>query len=621
MHLLLSFLFFLQLSAAQNIAFRPAASMLSQVAERESVRLADGRVLTTGGSLCSTSASGTFTCTSSPDTEIYDPVSNSWTTAAPLATPRRWHSLIRLLDGRVIAIGGRIPTGWTSATEIFDPATNRWTAGPRMSVARYLHRAVLLPGGRVLVTGGGVLTTGVARPTASSELLDPQASRWSPAAPMSAPRYDHSLTLLPDGRVLASFGFQQDEPEPRRANPNLDIYDPSSDSWSTVATLKIPRIVGSASLLPDGRVLLAGGINDDDAVERSTEILHPDGRLTTGPNLNTPRSYQSSTILPNGQLLLAAGYDSYLDPLPPLASTEVFDAQRDLWVPGPSLLVRRSFHNAILLLNGTLLMIGGRDESDRAGTSTEILATLPPTSGQMVAVPAASYSDNASLAPDSLAAAFGSNLATTTTAATTLPLGTTLGGLSLSLRDSAGITRPASLLLVSPGQINFLVPREAAPGPATLTLQQNSVSLATASVQIAPLAPALFAANGSGQGLPAASVVRSSANGTLVQEPVARFDAATNRFLPLAITPSTPTQPAVLVLAASGIRNRSSLAAVKVTIGTLSLPIQYAGPSPEFPGLDQINVALPASLAGLGLVELALSVDGREANPLQIQIR
>lgn len=605
------------LAPAQTVAFRPAGAMTARFTEREAVLLADGRVLATGGYNC---VNGT--CTPQGGCEIYDPAQQTWRATGSFSVARGNHALIRLADGRVIAIGGRIPTGWTSATEIFDPATGLWTAGPRMREPRYLHRAVLLPGGRVLVTGGRSLNVpgGLSQPVATAELLDTKATAWSDAAAMSGPRFDHALTLLADGRVLAASGFRQTDSVKILAAPNVEVYDPAANAWTTVGQLASPRTVATSIALPDGRVLITGGINEADGVEKSTDIYHPDGRLTRGPDLLTPRAYHTATVLPSGRVLIAAGYDTFVDTDPPIASSEFFDAERNVWVAGPALGEPRAIHAAVLLRNGQWLQIGGYGTGSAGLASTELLAAAP-ASGEAVTVPVASYADNSTLAPDSLAAAFGTALAPSTQAASGLPWPAVLAGVSVTVRDAANVSRPASLLLASAGQVNFLVPRETALGLATILIRAGERTLAMGPVRISGLAPALFAADGSGQGLPAGSVVRAGSGGTLTNEPLARFDAALGRFVPVAVAPGTAALPAVLVLAGSGLRGRSALSAVQVTIGALPVPVQFAGPSPEFPGLDQLNVSLPESLAGAGLVDIVVRVDGREANVLRIQIR
>ncbi len=237
----------------------------------------------------------------------------------------------------------------------------------------------------------------------------------------------------------------------------------------------------------------------------------------------------------------------------------------------------------------------------------------------VVSVSAASFLGSA-LASEAIAAAFGANLATTTQAATAIPLPTSLAGTRVMVKDSAGAERPAPLFFVSPSQVNYQIPPETVTGAATVTVTSGDGSVATGTIQIATVAPGLFAANANGQGVVAAVALRVRADGSQSFEPIARFDAAQNRFvaIPIDLGPSADT--VFLIPYGTGIRRRSSLMNVQATIGGASAPVEYAGPAPGFVGLDQLNVRLPRSLIGRGEVDVSLAVDGRAANTVQVNI-
>ncbi|MDX2030839.1 MAG: hypothetical protein SF339_09240 [Blastocatellia bacterium] len=225
------------------------------------------------------------------------------------------------------------------------------------------------------------------------------------------------------------------------------------------------------------------------------------------------------------------------------------------------------------------------------------------------------------LGSESIAASFGVNLASATQAAASVPLPTILAGTTVRVRDSAGVERPAPLFFVSPGQINSLIPTGTAPGPAILSVTNAAGELFTSPLQIADAAPGLFSASATGQGVAAAVALRIQANGAQSYEPVSRFDAALNRFVAVPIDLGNPTDQVFLLLFGTGLRNRSSLAAVSTRVGGAVVETLYAGPQGGFVGLDQLNIRLPASLAGRGEVVVALTVDGAIANPVQIHIR
>ncbi|MEK7834350.1 MAG: hypothetical protein AAB401_24900 [Acidobacteriota bacterium] len=235
-------------------------------------------------------------------------------------------------------------------------------------------------------------------------------------------------------------------------------------------------------------------------------------------------------------------------------------------------------------------------------------------------VSAASFGGQ-SLAPESVATVFGLGFSTNTQVAGGVPLPTSLAGTSLTVRDSAGVERFCLLFFVSPNQINFQIPPGTAAGAATATIASSDAGIAISPLQISAVAPGLFTANANGQGVPAAVVLRIKANGQQVYEPLSRFDSTQNKFVPLPIDLGQPGDQVYLLLYGTGVRNRSSLSAVTVSIGGLDVQVIYAGVQPDFIGLDQINVRLPTELAGRGEVTISLRVDGIAANPVQLNIK
>ncbi len=244
---------------------------------------------------------------------------------------------------------------------------------------------------------------------------------------------------------------------------------------------------------------------------------------------------------------------------------------------------------------------------------------LTTTGATVASVSAASFTGGL-LAPESVTAAFGSGLATQTVAATTQPLPTTLGGVTVEVTDSAGQNRPAPLFFVAPTQINYVMPAGTASGVAVVRVTSGGSQVAQGAVQIAAVAPALFAANANGQGVAAAVALRIR-GGVQSFEPVAQFDPAQNRFVPTPIDLGPETDQVFLVLFGTGLRSRSALSAVSLTVGGAAAEVQAAGAQGEFAGLDQVNGRLPRSLIGRGEVDVALTVDARTANVVRVSIR
>jgi uncharacterized protein (TIGR03437 family) len=223
------------------------------------------------------------------------------------------------------------------------------------------------------------------------------------------------------------------------------------------------------------------------------------------------------------------------------------------------------------------------------------------------------------VAPESLASIFGSNLASQTAQAGSQPLPTTLGGITVAIKDASGKQSTAPLIYVSPGQINFEVAPGVAPGMATFTVTNGSTNLsATANIQ--NVAPTLFSMNGNGSGVAAATAVRVQAANSQLQGPVQVFDCGSSGCSATPISLGVDT-PVYLSLYGTGIRNRSSLSNVTATINSINVPVQFAGPQPSFAGLDQVNVLLTLNLRGAGEVPVVVTADGKPSNTVTVNIQ
>ncbi len=237
--------------------------------------------------------------------------------------------------------------------------------------------------------------------------------------------------------------------------------------------------------------------------------------------------------------------------------------------------------------------------------------------GLLTNVSAASYSTT--LGQDSIVVGFGSGLARAAQAVTALPLPTSLQGTAVSVRDAQGVNRVAQLFYVSPQQVNFLLPFGTAAGTATVTISLDGGAVATGSVTVAAVAPALFSANSSGRDVAAANLIRLR-NGVQTVETVASFSTAEQRFIPQSIDLGPAGDRLFLALFGTGIRGRSSLAAVRIRIGDLEITPDYAGAQPDFAGLDQVNFEIPRSLKGRGTVTISVVVDGQVSNQVTVVI-
>jgi uncharacterized protein (TIGR03437 family) len=236
------------------------------------------------------------------------------------------------------------------------------------------------------------------------------------------------------------------------------------------------------------------------------------------------------------------------------------------------------------------------------------LSMLTQSPGPFTSVNAASFADK--VAPDSIVAGFGANLATMTQSAQSNPLPTTLANRMVRVRDSAGIARFAPLFFVSSNQINYLMPVGTPNGLATVDVipKGGGSVIASGGVQVTSVAPGIFTVSGTGSPPTAAGQWLRYSGGVLVD----------SGSLETPIAFGDPGDKVYLVLYGTDIRDRSSLSAVSATVGGSSAVVEYVGPQGEFEGLDQLNVLLPPGFVGLDQLIVVVTIDGVAANTVKV---
>ncbi len=306
--------------------------------------LPDGRVLLTGGM--------TGDENTAAGAELYDPASGTFTRTGPMRTPRHSHSSTLLSDGSVLIAGGYDAAGdYLQSAELFDPATNTFRRTGVMTGARAGHVAVPLGNGRVLLVGGvGEGWTFLS----SAELYDPATASFTPTGSMRVPRESHAAVRLTDGRVLVIGGHRG-----RQATIQLytsaEMYDPETGEFSPAGDMTIRRHKHDAVLLRDGRALITGGTDERDSrgVYASTEIYDPrtgDFRATGRMRLPRYKHGGTSVLLPEGRVLLAGGADR-AEVYDPRAGTFVL-VSGEVHLPG-------LFSATSPLADGRVLITGG----------------------------------------------------------------------------------------------------------------------------------------------------------------------------------------------------------------------------------------------------------------------
>jgi len=309
-------------------------------------RLADGRVLVAGGS----PGEAAF-----KTGEIYDPATNTWTpTGTPLLYSHEWPVAAALCDGRVF-LAGRVSTTDREA-ELYDPAANAWVAGGKMKFSHLYGTATLLEDCRLLLTGGYNANT-------QSEIYYPEGKIFKVVdSLMSSERFFHTTTRLADGRVLAA-GGGVDINGTWSTYATVDIFDPSTGLWNQVAPMLHARRAHTATLLPDGQVLVTGGTTGgkNDGAEAGAQIgtaerYDPVANTWTElpSQLLTARTFHTAALLPSGAVLLFGGLDGSGS-----ASRAVEGYFEGTWQALDPLQIDRYQHASAMLEDGRVLVTGG----------------------------------------------------------------------------------------------------------------------------------------------------------------------------------------------------------------------------------------------------------------------
>lgn len=351
-------------------------------------RLIDGRVLVLGES--ATSA------------EVYDPATGTFSRTGQMISDTGGATATLLKDGRVLVAGGASASGDTLASaELYDPGTGKFSATGSMNVARNGAAASLLSDGRVLITGG-MPPAGMAIAVAnlpgldgqrgpvvamtgpdnldSAELYNPATGKFTMTGSMSISRRGHTSTLLADGRVLIAGGAQSSAGGDSPALDTAELYNPATGRFIPTGTMTSGHDGHTATLLQDGRVLIAGGVNQASQVAATAELYDPGiGKFSGTGSLAHALESHTATLLRNGQVLVAGGYELTYETknggwqvktMGAVASAELYDPTTGHFGNAGSMTVARTGHTATLLVDGRVLVAGGVDPT-RVGAGTD----------------------------------------------------------------------------------------------------------------------------------------------------------------------------------------------------------------------------------------------------------
>lgn len=333
-------------------SFKRTGSMTVPRDGHTATLLKDGKVLIAGGE-----QAGVSVLTSA---ELYDPGAGTFAATGSLTVMRgRLTTATLLPSGKVLIVGGYYFQTLASA-ELYDPATGTFTATGNLTTARDGHTATLLTNGKVLVTGGesGGMTDSsgatVLTTLASAELYDPATETFTSTGSMKAARTFHTATFLNNGKVLL-VGSQS-------GDASAELYDPATGTFVTTGNLTVSRNGLTATSLSTGNVLVAGGqAVTGGSFLSSTELYDPSaGVFTATGAMTTERADHTATLLSKGEVLITGGQAlktlAYF-----LPSAELYDPVAGAFTATASLTVSRKYYSATLLLDGTVLIVGGND--------------------------------------------------------------------------------------------------------------------------------------------------------------------------------------------------------------------------------------------------------------------
>jgi len=332
----------------------PTASLLVRRFDQTATLLPNGKVLIAGGM----EANGVYGASA----ELYDPQKGTFVAAASMSVARACHTATLLPNGKILLAGGaKGPDEHVSTAELYDPATGRFQPTGSMSGPRCGAIAVLLKSGKVLMIGGEGAHED--ERVNSAELYDPATGRFTPTGSMRVARDTHAAVLLKDGRVLVVGGSSAGRYPNNVIEASAEIYDPATGRFATTGSMSTARHKLAAALLPDGRVLVAGGSDNRDwrGQYTSAEIYDPaNGRFSNAGDMHFKRFklMHAMVLLPDGKVLIAGGAEQ----------PEIYDAAaRSFQTVDGAVGDSRYFSTATVLADGRVLIAGGYGRDAMAG--------------------------------------------------------------------------------------------------------------------------------------------------------------------------------------------------------------------------------------------------------------
>jgi N-acetylneuraminic acid mutarotase len=287
--------------------------------------------------------------------------SGTWSSTGTLISARDGHTATILTNGKILAAGGTNNGVALTSTELYNPAAGTWASTGSMNVARTLARAVLLSNGSVLVMGGCVNDC-LSATTNSAELYNPTAGTFTATGSMVQARAEFGVTLLANGQVLVAGGCTAYDVNGCAATTNkAEIYNPATGTWKATGALRGARHAMTATLLPSGKVLVAGGATAASDAINSSEIYDPTAKTwTLGLKMVTARSDYASIMLGTGKVLFTGGEN--INGVS-IKNAELYNPSTGKFTATGNMTATREEHTAVLLANGNVLVSGGNKKT------------------------------------------------------------------------------------------------------------------------------------------------------------------------------------------------------------------------------------------------------------------
>ena len=326
------------------------------------VLLNDGSVITAGG----TDGFG-FTATAERWT------GSKWAGAGQIGQAVAGQAAALLPSGKALFAGGADAMSYYMHGDLFDPGAGKWAQTPAMAHAHAYGVAATLANGDVLVIGG--YDGSAAFVTGAVDIYSAAGGTWSAGSALPAGRFAFTATTLTDGRVLVA-GGDDGSLDPGAALSSIQIYT-SGSGWSAGEAMRKVRVDGAAVRLADGRVLVAGGTDAAGAAQNTAEIYDPaTGHWTLTGTMPGARAGFTMTLLPDGRVVAAGGFGS--SPSQALTTADLFDPVTGGWTSTGALAHGRRFQAATVLANGTVMVVGGHGPATDSYLTYAEIYTPPP---------------------------------------------------------------------------------------------------------------------------------------------------------------------------------------------------------------------------------------------------